>query len=71
MIEKHSTANIPQTKGTYWVKTKDSNGQEITICAYYANNMQQHILQQDKTQWLNGVFDKIWIEYSFDIRQAA
>ena len=63
-IRRHyySIDSIPRTSGTFWVKSKNSNGQTYTIFAAHSDNMYQTVRSADKNLWMQNSFDGIWIE---------
>lgn len=37
----HSVRGVPRKSGTYWVKANDKDGNLVTVCGAYAENLYQ------------------------------
>lgn len=63
-IQRHyySINSIPRIPGTFWVKSKNGNGQTYTIFAAHSDNMYQAVRRADRNLWIQNSLDIIWIE---------
>lgn len=58
----HSTTNIPNMPGTYWVKAKTLTGKTVVIHTAHGLDIRREVEIANKSQWLDNDLEGFWVE---------
>lgn len=62
----HSTMNIPNMPGTYWVKAKSLTGKTVVIHTAHSLDIRRDVAIANKSQWLDNDLESFWVEVLLD-----